>query len=766
MRVLITGSGPFRDALVDRLKREKNDVYTIGNDSPENKTFHYDFKYTDDMVQHVIAGIMPEVIVFMGAFDEQYAAEWGQKQAMDYLSGLSNILLSAEQIGTSHFVYLSSTQVYGMELGSRLSEETKVNPQDVRSILISQGETFCQTFSAANKIEAVILRMTEVYGLASSYDFCSRLFLEASLTKDLKNFFPAVDMLFNPVYLSDAVDAVYKAVVAHKDGGVFNVTGGKLFLSQFYKTIAKLVSEKSLEEEALSMIEGPEIFVPGEDGDSPAEDGNGSDNEAEKEAYSLEELLNPEDDLEPGYNTIIVERTCDGSAFSAAYGYRPIVDYHLGLKRTYFNMRKRLEKGRHRDKKEKKGLKMFAPILPYLECVLAFAAFAFLHYFIPEWIPSFAGFDFIILMVVVIAITLGGIQPILAVFMAGALLIGLRMQGGDSFVKVLLDMGVVLRILNLLVVGTICGYARDHMRTTMHERKLEVEDLSNELLAIYRINAANTEIKKTLDERLTSYDDSLAKMFVITDKLNAMNPESVFFEAVEVVADIMQSFDVSIYIVTGDDFKMCRLHARTPSSERSYRVSIPLNELGELAEVVGNDEIFVNRDLQDQLPMMAAPVFSGRELQSIIMLWDVPIQKLTLYQVNRFMTMSRLIAASLGRAHTIAQGMHELSYIPGTDILMFDAFMDKVKIFKDALEKEAADFMVIVVSPAKNRRSLSNAELASSLRPILRTNDYLGEMKEDPDSLYVLLSNTTHQNVGIVFERLGGVGLVGREISL
>ena len=762
MRVLITGTGPFRDALVDRLKREKNDVYTIGNDSPENKTFHYDFKYTDEMVQHVIAGIMPEVIVFMGAFDEQYASEWRQKQAMDYLSGLSNILLSAEQIGTSHFVYLSSTGVYGADLGSQLSEETKINPRDVRSILISQGETFCLTFSAANKIEAVILRMTEVYGLASSYDFCSRLFLEASLTKDLKNFYPAVDMLFNPVYLSDAVDAVYKAIVAHKESGIFNVTGGKLFLSQFYKTIAKLVSEKSLDEEALLMMEGPEIFVPGEkDEDMP-----GIEAETAGETYSIEELLNPDDGLEPGYNTIIVERTCDGSAFSAAYGYRPIIDYHLGLKRTYFNLRKRLEKNKQKDKKEKKGLKIFAPILPYLECIIAFAAFAFLHYWIPEWIPSFAGFDFIILMVVIIAITLGGIQPILAVFMAGALLIGLRMQGGDSFVKVLLDMGVVLRILNLLVIGTICGYARDHMRTTMHERKLEVEDLSNELLAIYRINAANTEIKKTLDERLTSYDDSLAKMFVITDKLNAMNPESVFFEAVEVVADIMQSFDVSIYIVTGDDFKMCRLHARTPSSERSYRVSIPLSELGELAEVVSNDEIFVNRDLQDHLPMMAAPVFSGRELQSIIMLWDVPIQKLTLYQVNRFMTMSRLIAASLGRAHTIAQGMHELSYIPGTDILMFDAFMDKVKIFKDALEKEAADFMVIVVSPAKNRKSLSNAELASSLRPILRTNDYLGEMKEDPASLYVLLSNTTTQNVGIVFERLGGVGLVGRETVL
>lgn len=754
MRVLITGSGAFRDSLVERLKREKNDVYTIGMDLPKDRTFHYDFKYTDDKIKHIIAGIMPEVIIFLGAQDEEYASDWRQEQAMEYISGLSNILISAKQIGVSHIVYISSTQVYGTDLGSQLTEDAPGNPQDIRGLMISQGESLCLNFSSLNKIECVILRMSEVYGLASSYDFCSRLFLEAALCKDLDKFYPLIDMLFNPIYLSDAVDAVFKALSTHKSGGVYNVVGTSLFLSQFYKTVADLVREKGLNEELLELIDGPEIIVPDENGEITPQ-----------KEYSIEELLN-EYDYEPGRNTIIVERSYDGTAFSAKYGYRPIVDYHVGLKRTYISMRKRLDSATKSNKKEKKKLDFLKPLYPYLECFFAFAIFAFMHYWIPEKIPSFAAFDFLMLMVVVVAITLGGIQPILAVIFTGALIFGLRIQGGQTFLEVILDMATVIRIFNLLIIGTICGYARDHMRTKMYERKLEVDDLNKELVTIYRINATNTEIKRMLDERLTSYDDSLAKMFVITDKLNALNPEQVFFEAVEVTSDIMQCFDVSIYNVSGGEFKMCRLIARTPSSERTYKISIPLNDLGELKEVVSRDEIFVNREMIAELPMMAAPVFSGRDLLSIIMLWDIPFDKLSLYHVNRFMTMSRLIAASLGRAHSITKEMHELSYIPGTDILMHEAFMDKVRIFKDAVEKEAAEFMTIIVSPAKTRKSISNAELAAKLRPILRTNDYIGEIQGDADSLYVLLSNATPDSVGFVFDRLGGVGLTGREISL
>jgi len=762
MRILLTGSGSFRDALVDRLKREKNDIYTIGTTEPDKKTFHYDFKCSDEKIKHIIAGIMPEVIIFLGALDEEYATHWSQEQAMDYLAGLTNVLISANQVGVKHIIYISSTQIYGTELGSQINEENPKNPHDIRSLMISEGESLCLNYSRLGKAETVILRLSEVYGLACAFDFTSRLFLEAATLDAADGFQPNVDIFFNPIYISEAVDAVCRVVSIHKGSGIYNVTGNECFLSHFYTTINQLIKEKPLDNEAMENLdEGPELIIPTE---FPLETTLETPPNEDKE-IDINELLTLESNTDY-YQSIIVERTYDGTLFSEKYGYRPIIDIKTGLAKTYSSKRRRLDRIKKAELKKNKRFKILAPLFPYLETIFAFVVFAFLHYWVPENIPSLASFDFLMLMVVTVAITLGGIHPILAVMMSALLLIWQLMSGGDTILAVLLNMGVIIRILNLLIIATICGYARDHMRTVMHEKNLEVDDLSNELVTIYKINASNTKIKTILDERLTGYDDSLAKMFVITDKLNALSPEQVFFEAVEVISDIMQCMDVSIYAVTGTDFKMCRLIAHTPSSNRTFKISVPFEALGELSEVVANDEIYVNRQMKENTPMMAAPVFSGRELVSIIMLWDMPFDKLSLYHINRFMTMSRLIASSLGRAYTHTKDIRELNYIPGTDILTADAFNEKLAIFKEALVKEAAAYMTIIVSPAKARKSLNQAELAAMLRPTLRTNDYIGEVKDQPESLYILLSNTSRENLGIVFERLAGVGLQGQEIIL
>ncbi|MCL2717744.1 MAG: NAD(P)-dependent oxidoreductase [Lachnospiraceae bacterium] len=752
MRILITGSGAFREALIDRLKREKNEIYTIGTQAAGSKTYHYDFKYSDRKIKHIIAGIMPEVIVFLGAQDEEFAVDWSQEQAMDYLAGLSNVLISAQQLGIGRFVYISSTQIYGMGWCSRLSEQSEKKPQDTRSLVLSEGESLCLNYTAMSKMESVVLRMTEIYGLASPFDFSSRLFLEATIAENLENFHPPVDMIFNPLYLSDAVDAVFKALAPGKAGGVFNVCGGQVMLSEFYRVISTLVKEKSLDEEALEKLEGTELIVPKDSG--------------EIEEISIADLLKPDESAGSHSSNIIVERTYDGTEFSEAYGYRSIIDVNVGLKRTYGNMKRRLEKVVKTKTGKKKKLAFLAPLFPYLETLFAFTVFALLHYYVPDNIPPLANFDFLTLMIVLIGITLGGIQPVLAVMLCGIFLFVLRMQDGRAFLDAILDMRIIIKILNLLIIATICGYARDYMRSVMYEKNLEVDDLNNELVTIYKINAANTEIKQKLDERLAGYDDSLAKMFLITDRLNALSPEKVFFEAVDTVSDLMQCYDVSIYAVTGTDFKMCRLLARTPSSDRTYKISVSLDELGELKDVVSRDEVFVNRGMQTDLPMLAAPVFFDHELVSVIMLWDLPFENLSLYHVNRFMTLSRLIASSLGRAYAYTKDIRELAYVPGTEILLFDAFMEKLRIYKEALVKEAMQFKTIVVSPAKSRRNISNAELSAKLRPLLRANDYIGENRDDQDSLYVLLSNTDKDNIGIVIDRLGGVGLTGREIIL
>jgi hypothetical protein len=304
------------------------------------------------------------------------------------------------------------------------------------------------------------------------------------------------------------------------------------------------------------------------------------------------------------------------------------------------------------------------------------------------------------------------------------------------------------------------------MRAAVAEKDLEMRDVKRELAVIYEINDSNVKIKQTLDERLLAYDDSLGKIYNIVEQLNTLQPDAVFFSAVDVTMKIMSSADVSIYIVTGAAFKMCRLMGKSPNSEREHKKSVALQDLKvEMVETLQRNEIFVNRELDGDAPMMAAPIFSSGELVSIIMLWDMKFENLTLYNVNRFMVLSSLISSVIERAYIHTQSAAR--YITGTKILREEAFADVVSVHKEAAKNETSSYQSIRVSftDADTGVEMSAEDLSVKMQPLLRQTDYMGLKTEanalgnEKASLYVLLTNTSAEDMRFVYKRLGDKGI-------
>jgi len=116
MKVLITGQGALCGLLAERLRREKHDVYIISGADDSDKQgryIQYQFALTNERLDFSIRSIMPDVLVFLGAFDDSYDFSQGRKTAMEYASGLTNLLAIAVEVGIPGFVYLSSASVYG-----------------------------------------------------------------------------------------------------------------------------------------------------------------------------------------------------------------------------------------------------------------------------------------------------------------------------------------------------------------------------------------------------------------------------------------------------------------------------------------------------------------------------------------------------------------------------------------------------------------------------------------------------------------------------
>lgn len=764
MKILIAGGyGAFCETLTERLKREKHDIYIISGEkisskdgvSKDNsireishglisKVINYDFDLTDEKVKFIINSIMPDGIIFLGAVDENYDFMSDEKvtaTSMTYLAGLSNLLIIASSLNISRFTYISTSEVYGEKLRhlqerpskgyGAFTEKDEKKPDDIKSLVISEGETMCLEFNKMTDMRTVILRFSDMYGVSSSLssenrsargDICRALFEDAlnPARPPEKPFAPTEEKYLSPIYVSDAVDAVYKTLIYDKgERSIFNVSSEKVALSYIYKKIKSITGLNTADE-----------AIPDKEG----------------------ELRQEPADL-----------TVDSELFSDVYGYKSIIGIDAGLERTYRQLQK--QKKTEQKAVQKKKINIFKSVVPFVENILVFALMVFLDIFFTQKYPAFAQIDFILIYILIIAIMFGMFQASIAILLGiGFIILG----SGSSLLDAVINLDTIVRFLVLFALGVVCGQTRDNMRVTLAEKNLELENTQSELQTIYSINDSNIRIKQELDERLKNYDDSLAKIYSVVEKLNSLQPESVFFSAIDVIMEIMKASDVSIYIITGDNFKMCRLMAKTPSSVRVQRKSIPLADMGELAQCMERDEIFVNRSLDESMPMMASPIFSNQKLVSIIMLWSVEFENLTLYNINRFLVLSRLISSIIERAYIYTQNVQETQYLPGMRVMMEEAFLSLLNVYKKAEKSNTSSYCMIVVSGtnAETGSPMHLNEIYETVHPLLRLTDYMGECGDSDEKMYILLTNTGTGDAQFVLNRLAGAGLQAEETKL
>ena len=139
MKVLIIGSyGLIVGNLIARLHREKCDVYVLTGkrktDKRKGMPRHIAFFFQEDSadLKYVISGIMPDYLIFTGAWDENY--EWEKEEcASAFSSALVNILSWAKEYKIPKVCYLSCMDA-GTEKGAR-------------GKIVRDGERICETYA-------------------------------------------------------------------------------------------------------------------------------------------------------------------------------------------------------------------------------------------------------------------------------------------------------------------------------------------------------------------------------------------------------------------------------------------------------------------------------------------------------------------------------------------------------------------------------------------------------------------------------------------
>ena len=708
--LLIGGCSSLMNNLIVKFKKEGHRVYLItGNrysNAPYQRVFEkYNFPYDASCLKEIFESVRADITIYLGAFDTNYKWENEEAEAVQYSSGLMNILMSHSINNSGKFIYLSSDEVFGLGLERVITEYDEKKSVTVKGMVLSQAEEMCESYKTYKDMDIITLRMDHLFTFpkkrSEARDICTKMCLEAlesnTITINKRNTFALL-------YESDAVQFIFNIAKAksHKYS-LYNISSGKE------------ITEAELASIIAKNMDAPIAII-------------------NKEGRGTRKVLSSKlFEIEFGNNTI-----CDLNKV-----IQKITSYMQKNRYIFLND---LDKKPPLYKRilDKAGWFIHA-IIPFMENLVAFIPFFMLNNR-ATGSEYFANLDFYLLYVLLFAIVYGQQQAIFSGVLAVCGYVFRQMYDRSGF-EVLLDSNTYVWVAQLFIVGMAVGYLRDQIKKLKRESVDEKDFLSLQLHDIQDINTTNVRVKDALETQIVNQNDSVGKIYKITSTLDQYSPEEVLFYAAEMISNLVKSKDVAIYVISNSQY--ARLFSATSEKARAFGNSLRYGELGEMYEALRNKEVYINRKLDEKYPMMANAIFDDENrMQIIVMVWTMPWENMTLGQANQLVVISALIKNAIMRSSKYLDALADKRYVEGTKILAREAFEDLTKAYLNA-EKEGLAECVLVKIFADESQFV---EIGEKLERLLRESDIMGIYEDD--MLYVLLSNTKREDSRFAMNRI------------
>ena len=395
---------------------------------------------------------------------------------------------------------------------------------------------------------------------------------------------------------------------------------------------------------------------------------------------------------------------------------------------------------------------LLATLAPYIENIAAFFLFYYLNS-IAVGSGFFDRLDFFLLYVLLFAVVHGQNQAILSGLLSVAGYCVQQMPLRTGF-EVLLDYNTYVWIAQLFIVGLVIGYIRDQLRTIKQENRDEIAYLENRLNDILDINDSNLRMKENFELQLINQRDSLGKIYEITSTLERQAPEEVLFTAVRILSQLMDCGGAAIYTVANRSF--ARLFSATSPEAKELGHSIEYPAMTAMYEELKEHRVYINKTMEEKMPLMASAVYNEDEMALIFMLWGIPWQRMTLGEANRLAVIGQMVQSAVVRASQYLETLRSERFVEDSRLMEEKAFLQLSQAFFTAQDQGLTECSLLEVSVPDNDYVRAAAALSGSTRQ----SDYMGAA--GGGSLHVLLANTSPDNAVFVIQRFLAAGYESR----
>ncbi|WP_432354209.1 NAD-dependent epimerase/dehydratase family protein [Sporosarcina sp. A2] len=710
MKVLVTGGYGFIGShLVDRLYQEGIKVYIIDNLSSGKvgnvKIRHkgYVLDVEDPECENVFKSEKFDAVIHLAAqVSVKKSLENPRNDAESNIVGLVNMLTLARKYNVKKFIFASSAAVYGENDQLPLLEEQGGNPVSPYGISKWLGEYYCNQWNELYGLETVSFRFSNVYGPRQNSEGDGSVIMnfieKIMMNKQLEVYgdgFQTRDFLF----VKDLTDAIFRALCAPSITGVYNVS------SQTKTSVREVIDQLEAIHAGIDVY-----FRDSREGD--------------------------------------IRNSCLANGkVKEELDWSPIYGIQEGLSLTYEETKNRTTQPTEvkavRKEKNKPGWKR---VVPYIENIAIFLLLNALFFssFDRTWEFLMIG---AILYITIMGVIYGKRQSIIAAGLSvGVLTIRKFAEGGDP-ITILYDSSFLLQSVIFLFVGLAVGYAVERKIKVIEEQKKSLIELGSSYRKLQEVFEDMRDVKDELQVRIKNSEDSFGIVHSISKQLDGSEPEKVFLSTVAVIQSIMNAKRVSLYRFN-ENLTYLRLTARSGQLEERCVKSIRSEEHRYIEEIIEGSPLFVNRELLEDEPVMAAPLRHNGQLFAILIIEDMEAKSFSLYHENLFKVAVEMTESALSRAYTLTELKENNRYLPHSRILRREAFQEIMESKQHAQEMGQLPYVLLECDEAEG----SPLELADLISPLLRDHDYL--FLQENGRILLLLSNSSETDGELVIARL------------
>ncbi|WP_411338156.1 NAD-dependent epimerase/dehydratase family protein [Ruminococcus gauvreauii] len=706
MKVLFIGDFDIAGKyLSEKLSKEGHDVcwatsepvLQLWGESVKGNIYRGEWRRAD--YNRIINVNSVDVAVYLtGMHREHYEGDTDYKSNIVSLTDVLSVLRQKPGV---RFVYFSSMELAYEEAYTPVLTD------------LAAGEMLAEAYHQAYQVPVLILRFGTIYGSCSlqtmgfiGYEL--ERFLEERKAESLYS----KDAWMDTVYGEDAAWAVFRLLIMEKTGKYDVCSGYPVTFKEFYK----IISQASGNDRKVTYLEKKQTGA--------------------REVFQGSRKLKEE----TGWMPNVLFQESGGEILKQCA--------------SQYNEQKKSLQGNGKESKSRIRRWISAPLLKNAAEVLGMYIISLV---ILNFTKDAADFRYVDIRLLFVALTAGLYGMKLGLFATILVCISYGMSLSKSGIDVsylLYEINTWIPFIMYGIAGSVIGYVSDKKQDERETAEENYRILDRKYEFLKTLHREALEIKGQLQRQIMTTKDSFGKAYEVTVELDTLEPELILYKVIDILENVMECNKAAVCLFGKGNMNYARLKACSPKLHEELPNSINMNEYPLLLEQFREENVYVNADLLPGYPDFAAPVHHKDEIIAFIAIFDIGVDKFTLYYQNLFRILVSLVEKNLVKALEYEERRKDELYYPGTELLRTEFFEAKVALMQEQKEQFYHTFLKLKI---KSESPCSREEMSQNMVGLIRGNDFAGV---DSDGDYaVILINANEDALPVIRERFRKRGL-------